>query len=105
MPVLSKSLADVFGPKSTALFKILNIPHSFLSSPDWKSSPEFMKINEAVSNLSPLNDCCERALALATTFNGTITNDEASYQELMLVVESHRKKFKLSKKDDLKNLF
>ena len=101
----NSSLADFFGARSTVLFKILNVPHSFLSSPDWRSSPEFMKIKEAVSNLSPLNDCCERALALATTFNGTMTNDEASYQELMLVVESHRKKFKLSKKDDLKNLF
>ena len=45
------------------------------------------------------------ALALATTFIGTIANDEASYQELMLVVDSHRKMFKLNENDDLKNLF
>ena len=42
---------------------------------------------------------------MATTFNGLITKDEESYQELVLVVEAHRKKFKLEKKSDLKNVF
>jgi len=41
---------------------------------------------------------------LATTFNGMITKDETSFQELVLVVDSHRKKFKLQKKKDLKKL-
>ena len=46
-----------------------------------------------MSNLTPDNDSCERTLALATTFNGSITNDEESYQELVLVVEDHCRKF------------
>ena len=56
-------------------------------------------------NLTPVNDSCERALALATTYNGNIARDEESYQELVLVVEDHRTIFKLKKKSDLKNLF
>ena len=51
------SLPDFVGPGSTLLFKLL------LSSPDWTSSPEFKK---ALNKLSPVNDRCEQALALAT---------------------------------------
>ena len=98
------SLPDFVGPRSILLFKLLQVPHSFLSSPDWRSSPEFNKVKEALNNLTPVNDNCERALALATTFNGMITKDETSFQELVLVVDSHRKKFKLQKKKDLKKL-
>ena len=35
------SLPDFVGPRSILLFKLLQVPHSFLSSPDWRSSPEF----------------------------------------------------------------
>ena len=98
------SLPDFVGPRSTLIFKLLKVSHSFLSSPDWRSSPEFKKVKEALNNLTPVNDSCERALALATTFNGVITKDETSFQELVLVVDSHRKKFKLEKKKDLKKL-
>ena len=56
-------------------------------------------------NLSHTNDSCERVMALATKFNGNITRNEDSFQELVLVVEAHHKKFKLQKKSDLKNLF
>ena len=35
-----------------------------------------------LNNLTPVNNSCERALGLATTFNGMITKDETSFQEL-----------------------
>ena len=90
------SLQDFVGPRSTLLFRILYVPHFFLSSPDWSTSPEFEKIKLAINNLTPLNDSCERALALATTFNGIITKDETTFQELVLIVDSaNRKKYKL----------
>ena len=98
------SLEDFVGPRSTLLFRILDVPHSFISSPDWSTSPEFEKIKESLNNLTPLNDSCERALALATTFNGIITKDETTFQELVLIVDSHRKKYKLQRKKDLKKL-
>ena len=98
------SLEDFVGPRSTLLFRILDVPHSFLSLPDWSTSPEFEKIEGALNNLTPLNDSCERALALATTFNGIITEDETTFQELVLIVDSHRKKYKLQRKKDLKKL-
>ena len=47
----------------------------------------------------------ESALSMATAFNGRITKDEDSYQNLMLVVEGHRKKYGFKSKADLKKFF
>ena len=107
LPLISpnSSLPDFLGPRSTILFSLIDVPHTFLADPQWRQSTEFQQVKAALKNLSPVNDSCERALALATTFNGHITKDEESYQELVLVVEAHRKKFKLEKKSDLKNVF
>ena len=41
---------------------------------------------------------------MATTFNGRITKDEDSYQNLLLVVEVHRKKYGFKSKADLKEV-
>ena len=58
----------------------------------------------ALKNLTPVNDSCERALTLATKLNENITRDEESYQNLVVVVEAHGKKFSILKKYDLKRL-
>ena len=42
-------------------------------------------------------------LTMATSFNGRITRDEESYQDMMLVVAAHRKKYGFKTKEDLKN--
>ena len=107
-PVLSKigskSLVDYIGPRSTTLFSILGISHKFLDDPGWRQYPEYIKIEMALKNLTPINNSCERALALATKFNGHMTRDEEQYQNLVLVVEAHRKKFSIMKKSDLRRL-
>ena len=63
----------------------------------WRQSPEYEKVKTALRNLAPVNNFCERALALATRYNGKITKDEESYQELVFVVEAHHRKYKLQK--------
>ena len=45
-----------------------------------------------------------RALTLATKFSENITKDEESYQNRVVVVEAHRKKFNILKKFVLKRL-
>ena len=49
-------------------------------------------------NLSPLNESCEPALALATLVNEKMTKTEASFQELVPVVEKHRKMYEMKTK-------
>ena len=65
--------------------------------------PDYFTTAAALENLSPLNDSCERALA--TIVNGKMTRTESSFQELVLVVEKHRKMYKIKTKEDMKKLF
>ena len=102
--ISSKSLVDYIGPRSTTLFSIFGICHKFLGDLDWRQYPEYIKIKMALKNLKPINDSCERALALATKFDGHITRDEEQYQNLVIVVEAHRKRFRIMKKSDLRRL-
>ena len=94
LPTLNKKscLTDFVGTISTLIFSLLEVPHSFLNDPEWTELQEFLP---EVEKLTPLNDSSERALALATRLNSNITRNEESYQELVHVVEEHRKKYGL----------
>ena len=54
---------------------------------------------------STANDSCERALGLVSTINTKMTRDETSFQELIQVVEAHRKKYSNLTKKDLKKFY
>ena len=41
----------------------------------------------------------------ATAYSGTMAKDEWSFQDLVLIVETHRKRYKIKKKNQLKKLF
>ena len=75
LPVITakSSLPDYIGPRSTVLFSILGISHSYPAEPDWRQNLSYEQVKTAVTKLTPVNDSCERALALATKFNGSIT--------------------------------
>ena len=98
-------LEDFVGGRSRVLFDLLGVSLEFLNEDNWNEAPEFSLVQAALRNLTPINDSSERALALATRFNTRITRTEASYQELMLVVESHCRKYSLKTKEDLKKLY
>ena len=102
---LKSELIDFVGERSTLPFTLVGVPHTFLLHPDWSTSSHYEKMKTALSNLSPLNDSCERALGLVTTINTRMTRDEATFQELIQVVEAHRKKFSNMTKKDLKKFY
>ena len=83
---------------------MVEISRSFLLLDDWQLQPEYTLARDALKNLSTTNDSAERALALATSINEKITKNEKSYQELLLVIAAHRKKYSLKTKKDLKLL-
>ena len=107
MPKICRNSAipDFVGPRSTVLFKSIGVKHTFLASPGWRDLPEYQQVKAAVKNLTTTNDCSERALTLATAYSGTLTKDEWSFQDLVLIVEAHRKSYKIKKKNQLKNYF
>ena len=88
------------GPRSILLFSLLKVDHTFLRKDDWRHTPEYATITNAVVNLYPVNDSAKRALNMATTYNGKITKDEDSFQKLVLVVEAHLKKHGVKTKSD-----
>ena len=99
----SSELSIFVGPRSILLFSLLKIDHTFLLTEDWRETPQYTQMETVISSLYLVNDSSERALAMATTFSGKITRDEDSFQNLMLVVEAHRKKYGFKTKKDLKN--
>ena len=101
----TSEIQDFVGERSTLLFQLLKIPVEFLAEDDWFLLPEYVAVKNALKNLTPINDSAERALALATTYNTHITRDESSYQELLQVVEAHRKKYRLKTKKDLEKFY
>ena len=108
LPTVSarSKITDFVGQRFILLFSLLKMDHKFLLQENWKEKDKYDAGRKAISNLHPVNDsAAERALSMSTTFNGRITKDEDSYQNLLLVVEGHRKKYGFKSKADLKKFF
>ena len=107
LPALTSTsdLADFVGERSTLLFDLLEIPVTFLQHKKCSLQPEYNAVKRSLGNLSPLNDSCERALGLATCLNTNITKKEEWFQELVQVVEGHRKKYSNKTKKNLKSFY
>ena len=104
LPTITKDsqLLDFAGGRSRLLFDLLELSTDFLQHDDWHLSDDYKTCKTALRSLFAINDSAERAIALATRFNTTITRDEASYQELLQVVEFHSRTYKCNTKDNLK---
>ena len=104
LPTITKDsqLLDFAGGRSRLLFDLLELSTDFLKHDDWHLSDHYKTCKTALRSLSAINDSAERAIALATRFNTTITRDEASHQELLQVVEFHSRTYKCNPKDNLK---
>ena len=74
------------------------------SEPEWTTTSSYREAKAPMHKLTPSNDSSERALALAKRLNSNITRDEESFQELVEVVEDHRKRYGLQTKEGLKKL-
>ena len=96
------TIPDFVEPRSTVLFKALGVPHSFLALSNWMYQPDYHHVKTTIRNFTPLNDCSERALVLATILCGVVIQDEFSHQNLILVVEAHKTKYHLANKSELK---
>ena len=98
LPTITKDfqLLDFAGGRSRLLFDLLELSTDFLQHDDWHLSDDYKTCKTALRSLSAINDSAERAIALATRFNTTITRDEASHQEF------HSRTYKCNTKDNLK---
>ena len=85
-------LAEYIGPGSWLLFKCLKIDSKFLATPssEWPQDPAFLAGKEVVAHLAVTNDAAERGVKLASDFL-EVSKDERVYQNVLQVVENHRK--------------
>ena len=92
LTILPDTISDL--TVSRTFFSVLRFDDSFLSVPvtQWEVTPSFIVAKETVQNLTCVNDCAERGVALIHDFN-TSTKDEVQKQYLLQVVEQHRHTF------------
>lgn len=91
----NKTLDYCIGRASHFFFEVLPLDSSFLAKNVdlWEEINSFQEAKKTVTALKVVNDSAERGIALATTFNYSLTKHEDQKQFLFQVVEGHRKRF------------
>ena len=100
-------LSDLIDERSWMLFKEHNVcGTAWLTSPaeEWEKDEEFIKLKEFSRSLKVTNDVAERGIKLMSDFIGSVTKDEQQLQDVMQLVEKHRKQIKSFSKSALMKL-
>ncbi|KAG7156415.1 hypothetical protein Hamer_G006168 [Homarus americanus] len=87
-------LSDLIDERSWMIFKEHHVcGTAWLMSPveDWEKNEEFMKLKDFSRSLKVTNDVAERGIKLMQDFIGSVTKDEQQLQDVMHLVEKHRK--------------
>ena len=76
LPVINEKpeLSDFVGERSNVLFKLLEIPVTFLQNSDWHLMSEYDAVKKNINNLCPLNDSCEPRTDFHYFTWGVLTN-------------------------------
>jgi len=93
--LINSSLPSLTSSASVRALTLLNIDISFLSLPvdEWEANPAYQKGVSTVKNLSVTNDGAERGVAMISSYNDSLTKDEKTKQDLLQVVEAHRRNY------------
>lgn len=88
----STSLADLVGPNSWFMMRILQIDHQFLEErvENWAMCATYQTSKSNISAINVVNDAAERAVKLGSDFLST-AKSESHYQNVLQVVEQDRK--------------
>ncbi|KAK0041157.1 hypothetical protein Bpfe_029429 [Biomphalaria pfeifferi] len=80
--------------------KVLNLDKSLLnlSVEQWSQLEAYQHAKVVAHSLKVVNDSAERGIALATNFNKSLTKKENEMQYLYQVVESHRKRTQMQRR-------
>lgn len=67
--------------------KILSLQTDFLKNDpvEWETDVSFQEAKQVVVALQVVNDVAERGVAIVKNYNGKVTRDENSFQNLLLV--------------------
>ena len=92
---LGRKLSDSIMNGSLFLFDQLGFGKDWLYMPPtaWEINDNFQKMRSWVRNLKVTNDCAERGIKLITEYAKSLTKDSEDRENLLQVVELHRKQF------------
>ena len=89
---------------SLFIFEALNIKKDWLVKPinEWENDESFCEMKSFVENLLVTNDAAERGIKLVSDYIQSQTTCDETLQELLQVVEQHRKEYPDVKKSTLR---
>jgi len=103
-------LASCVTERTAAIFDVLSLngkmkAQNFLSKDpaEWNDDPSYQELKTAASKMKFVNDSAERAIALMTRYNSSLTKNEEQKQYLIRLVERHRKQYPTCAKSTLLN--
>jgi hypothetical protein len=90
---LGNKITDFIGPNSWVFFSNLDINVNFLVKDvaEWDTDPDFIKAADYVRHVKVVNDAAERGVKLCSDYLKILSKDEAIRQNILQVVEEHRK--------------
>ena len=97
------SLANLITPQSHLLFALLKISSDWLQEPHqlWDLNADYCKAKKIIRELKVTNDVAERGVKMMADFAQHLTCDPTQRQNLVQVVEYHRRRFPNFKKKEL----
>ena len=100
---LSVRLSDLVGQGSLYMFDRMGFNQEWLHQPinQWSDFDSFQEMKKFVTNLLVCNDPAERGIKLISDYANSLTKNEEDRQQLLQVVEWHRKMYPDTKKSTL----
>ena len=92
---LEVSLSQFVGAGSMYMFDRMGFQSDFIHEPvrEWHNLESYKQMKSFVDHLLVCNDPAERSIKLITHYAHSLTNDETDRQNLLQVVEWHRKMY------------
>lgn len=75
----------------------------FIDPTTWCNNNNYKEALHVVNTINVINDAAERGIVLINDYNRTLTHSEEQQQQILQVVESHRKKYKKCVKSEFTN--
>ena len=99
----STTLPDLVGPESHFIFDALDVDITWMRQPveNWVENDSFKAVEQFVQSVKVVNDVAERGVKMMADFATVITTNQEQRNQLLQVVELHRRKFDSFKKSTL----
>jgi hypothetical protein len=103
-----KALHELVSGTTVAVLRNLKLDMRFLlniNPAKWQASAKYIQMKKEITTLTVVNDSAERAMALMTTFNHSLTKNEDEKQRVLQVAEDNRRRISDANKKTIVKAF